>query len=453
MKNYKVYHTTLFEIVFIILFITLSPGFPSTTTSHITNPDSKGNRMSWWSNARFGMFIHWGIYAVPAHGEWYMNNGHVPRKKYEKYAKQFDPVKFDASRWVKIAKDAGMKYMVITSKHHDGFVMFHTKTTHYNVVDDTPWGKDPLKALSKACRKQGIKFGVYYSIMDWHSPDQMAHNDSIPSHPTYNPTRMRPGKKDDYKKYMKTQLKELITQYHPAILWFDGEWPDWWTYQDGKELYDYLRKMDPNLIINNRIGKRPTGMKGIQMKHAVGDFGTPEQNIPPNGIPGTYWETCMTINNDWGYNKDDHDFKSDTTLIRNLVDIASKGGNYLLNVGPTAMGIIPQPEVTRLKEMGKWLKVNGQAIYGSSASPFKQTLSWGRVTTKPGKLYLEVFKWPKDGKLMLPALQGHITGVRLLADPSRKGLSAEVAHGQTTVTLTGNAPDGIASVVELDVRK
>ncbi|HKI47382.1 MAG TPA: alpha-L-fucosidase [Balneolales bacterium] len=453
MQNHRFYFTRIFGTFIILLLVALTDAFPQAPLSKTEHSTSQNNRMTWWRDARFGMFIHWGIYAVPAHAEWYMNNGHVPRKEYEKYAKQFDPVKFNADQWVKIAKDAGMKYMIITSKHHDGFVMFHTKTTHYNVVDDTPWGKDPLKALSKACREQGIKFGVYYSIMDWHSPYQMAHNDSVPSHPTYNPTRIRPGKKDAYKKYMMTQLKELITQYHPAVLWFDGEWPAWWTYQDGKELYGYLRNMDPKLIINNRIGKRPTGMKGIQMQHAVGDFGTPEQNIPPNGIPGTYWETCMTINNDWGYNKDDHDFKSDTTLIRNLVDIASKGGNYLLNVGPTAMGIIPQPEVTRLEEMGKWLKVNGQAIYGSSASPFKQKFGWGRVTAKPGKLYLEVFNWPEDGKLTLPSVDGHITHIRLLADPSRKGLSAKETQGRTVVALQGNAPDGIASVVELEVRK
>lgn len=408
--------------------------------------------MEWWHNARFGMFIHWGIYAVPARGEWYMTNGHVPRKEYEKYASQFDPVRFNADQWVSIAKKAGMKYMIITSKHHDGFVMFNTKTTNYNVVDDTPWGKDPIKALSQACRKQGIKFGVYYSIMDWHSPDQMAHDNSDPEHPTYNPTKIRPGKKDDYKTYMKTQLKELITQYHPAVLWFDGEWPDWWTYNDGKDLYQYLRKMDPSLIINNRIGKRPGGMKGIQMKDAVGDFGTPEQNIPPNGIPGTDWETCMTINNNWGYNKNDHNFKSDTTLIRNLIDIASKGGNYLLNVGPTAEGIIPQPEVTRLDEMGKWMDVNGQSIYGTTASPFKQQFSWGRVTSKTGKLYLEVFSWPTDGTLTLPSIDGKITGARLLADPSRSGVTAEKKQGHITVTLPGSAPDGIASVVEIDMK-
>jgi len=448
MKKRKIYLLGIPVVIFVLLAAASAVHFPGFNNSKPKSPD---NRMSWWRDARFGMFIHWGIYAVPAHGEWYMNTGHVPRKEYEKYAKKFDPVDFDANQWVKIAKDAGMKYMIITSKHHDGFVMFHTKTTRYNVVDDTPWGKDPLKALSRACRKQGVKFGVYYSIMDWHSPYQMAHNDSIPAHPTYNPTKIRPGKKDDYKKYMKTQLKELVTQYHPAVLWFDGEWPDWWTYTDGKELYQYLRKMDPRLIINNRIGKRPVGMKGIQMKDAVGDFGTPEQNIPPNGIPGTDWETCMTINNDWGYNKDDLDFKSDTTLIRNLIDIASKGGNYLLNVGPTAKGIIPQPEVTRLNEMGRWLRVNGKAIYGTTASPFKKKLSWGRVTSKPDKLYLEVFNWPADGKLLLPDIKGTITGIHLLADPSRRGLSAEKKGNHVVIKLQGDAPDNIASVVELDI--
>ena len=393
-------------------------------------------RMSWWAHARFGMFIHWGIYAVPAHAEWYMNNGHVPRAVYEKYAKEFDPTEFNADTWVKIAKNAGMKYLVITSKHHDGFCMFNTKATDYNVVKDTPWHKDPLKALSAACRKYGIHFGTYYSIMDWHSPYQGA-SDPNPEHPTYNPTHFKPGKKEAYIKYMKTQLRELITQYHPQIMWFDGGWMEGWTPKDGKGIYDYLRRLDPKLIINNRL----TG---------AGDYETPEQQIPPNGIPGHYWETCMTINNDWGYDSADHDFKSSQMLIRNLVDIASKGGNYLLNVGPTAKGIIPEPEVARLDSMGAWLKVNGDAIYGTSASPFTTQLPWGRCTQKPGRLFLEVFDWPADGKLVLNGVYNKPERAFILSDKNKTPLTVNRQNDALVIHVPIHDPDPICTVVALD---
>jgi len=424
------------------MLLTLSclPSFAATT-----NDLSTAFRMKWWTDARFGMFIHWGIYSVPAHAEWYMNNGHVPRDRYAEYAKEFDPTNFNADQWVMIAKAAGMKYLVITSKHHDGFCMFNTKATTYNVVDATPWHTDPLKLLSAACRRQGIKFCVYYSIMDWHSPDQEAANPD-PDHPTYNPTSFVPGKKEAYIEYMKTELKELITQYHPGVLWFDGEWMKGWTDQDGQELYNYLRALDPTLIINNRV-------KG------AGDYETPEQKIPPNGLPGHDWETCMTINGSWGYNATDQRWKSTETLLHNLIDIASKGGNYLLNVGPTSTGIIPQPEVERLLQMGQWLKVNGQAIYGTSASPFTQQLPWGRCTqraTKSGTtLYLHVWDWPQDGKLVVPGLKNKIVKAYLL-QPNRFGFHGQLdavsdASG-VTVAVPKIAPDRISSTVVLEIK-
>jgi alpha-L-fucosidase len=402
-------------------------------------------RMQWWTDARFGMFIHWGIYAVPAHAEWYMNNGRVPRDKYAEYAKEFDPTNFNADQWVKIAKSAGMKYLVITSKHHDGFCMFNTKATSYNVVDDTPWHKDPLKALSKACRKYGVKFCVYYSIMDWHSPDQKA-ADPDPEHPTYNPTSFVPGKKEAYIQYMKTELKELITQYHPALIWFDGQWMNGWTDRDGRELYHYLRSLDPKLIINNRV-------KG------AGDYETPEQHIPPNGLPGHDWETCMTINNDWGYDANDHDFKSVKVLLHNLIDIASKGGNYLLNVGPTAGGVIPQPEVERLEGMGQWLKVNGRAIYGTAASPFTKQLPWGRctqkATAKGTTLYLHVWDWPQDGKLLVPGLKNKIARAYLLKSNFigwHNHLRAVNEADGVMITVPSKAPDKISSTIVLKIK-
>ncbi len=425
----------IFGVFALAIGLLIQPISSITASAQVeTHQDSV--RMKWWANARFGMFIHWGIYAVPAHAEWYMNNGHVPRAVYEKYAKEFDPTEFNADQWVRLAKRAGMKYLVITSKHHDGFCMFNTKATNYNVVKDTPWHKDPLKALSAACRKYGIHFGAYYSIMDWHSPYQAA-SDPNPTHPTYNPTHFKPGKKQAYIDYMKTQLKELITQYHPQILWFDGGWMEGWTPKDGKNIYDYLRKLDPKLIVNNRL----TG---------AGDYETPEQTIPPNGLPGHYWETCMTINGDWGYDSADHDFKSSETLIRNLVDIASKGGNYLLNVGPTAKGIIPEPEVVRLDSMGAWLKVNGDAIYGTSASPFTTQLSWGRCTQKPGKLFLEVFDWPADGKLVLNGVYNKPERAYILSDKNKTPLEVSRQGGALVINVPTQEPDPICSVVALD---
>lgn len=393
-------------------------------------------RLRWWRNARFGMFIHWGIYSVPAEGEWYMNHAGVPLADYEKYALKFDPMKFDADQWAKTAQDAGMRYLVITSKHHDGFCMFKTGTNNYNVVDATPWHTDPLKALSAACRRHGIKFGVYYSIMDWHSPFQEAYKpDSL--HPVYNPTHFKKGEKGEYISYMKTELKELFRQYHPAILWFDGQWMDSWTDDDGKAIYDYLHELDPMIVVNDRV-------KG------AGDYETPEQEIPANGLPGRDWETCMTLNDNWGFAAADSNFKSCKTLIRNLVDIASKGGNYLLNVGPTAEGVIPQPEIDRLEAMGRWLKVNGESIFGTTASPFTTQLPWGRCTRKPGKIFLHVFDWPADRKLVVHGIYDKPKSAYLLADKKRKPLKLLCAGDSLTITVTPKTPDENCTVIALE---
>jgi alpha-L-fucosidase len=450
-------------------------------------------RMAWWRDAKFGMFIHWGLYAVPAGtyngnrighvGEWIMNYGNIAVADYEKFATQFNPVKFDAASWVRSAKDAGMKYIVITSKHHDGFTMFDTKATDYNIVKATPYGKDPLKALAEECRKQGLKFCTYYSIMDWHHPDQSPASDQ-----KYNPTNMKEGRKADYIAYMKQELSDLIKQTDTELLWFDGEWPDWWSEADGRDLYSYLRGIKPSLIINNRIGrgriskdKSHDDMEGLTHGDAeyCGDFGTPEQQIPPKGIPGMDWESCMTLNNTWGFKSYDHSWKAPETLIRNLCDIASKGGNYLLNVGPTAEGEIPPESLTRLSDIGTWMKVNGQAIYGSSATPFDVPMGnfsptekdkkgnpvfvpewkW-RATSKPGHLYLIVFDWPKDGTFTIPAFPHRISQATLLSDPKTvmivkqedpaTKLTVQQDDGGIKVTgLPHEPPDLFATVIDL----
>ena len=419
-------------------------------------------RMAWWRQARFGMFIHWGIYAVPggvydgvpqkSASEWIMNTAAIPVAEYELYAQQFNPVQFDADEWVNIAKDAGMKYIVITSKHHDGFSMWDSAVTDYDIVDATPFGRDILRELRIACDKAGIKLCFYHSIMDWHHPDAQGL-----FHPKYNDTeRTSPNFARYRDTYLRPQVRELVKKYDPAVMWFDGEWIADWAEVDGKNLYNELRNMKPSLIINNRIGKGRSGMQGMNKGPGyVGDFGTPEQEIPPTGLPGVDWESCMTMNRSWGYKPCDENWKSTAQLIRNLIDIASKGGNFLLNVGPTAQGRIPRPSVERLSQMGDWLKVNGTAIYGTSASPY-EPVDWGRFTSKPaqGLVYVHVFDWPKDGKLLLSQLKQKPAKAYLLADANKSPLAVETNDtAGTTISLPEKAPDPIASVIAVQVEK
>jgi alpha-L-fucosidase len=421
--------------------------------------EEKDARMKWWREARFGMFIHWGLYAVPAGdykgvrseriGEWIQAWANIPREEYEQFANEFNPVQFDAAEWVRIAKEAGMKYLVITSKHHDGFSIFDSEISDYDIVDSTPYGKDVIADLSRECKKQGVRFCFYHSIMDWHHPSQYVEEEG--KHPTagHGQNKIYEDQKQEYVEYMKTQLRELVTKYDPEVLWFDGEWVDWWTEEDGKDLYNYVRNLKPSIIINNRVGKGRQGMQGLNKGPGyAGDFGTPEQEIPPTGLPGIDWESCMTMNKTWGFKSYDEDWKSTETLLRNMIDIASKGGNYLLNVGPTADGLIPEPSVKRLQEMGQWLAVNGDSIYATQAGPF-EALEWGRATRKGNLLYLHVFDWPK-GELRVPALQNEVKKAYLLAQPDQT-LKVNKAADALTIAVPGQAPDPIATVVVLEL--
>jgi len=412
---------------------------------------SVDQRTEWFRHDKFGLFVHWGIYSVPAgewkdrkdHAEWIMLTGNIPSTEYEKFATGFNPVKFDAQAWVQLAKEAGMKYLVITSKHHDGFCMYDSKLTDYDIMQATPFGRDPMKELAAACTQAGLKFCFYYSVVDWHHREfpaqysQRGRDSQGGFHGDPNPN----ADLSKYVAYMEDQVRELLSSYGPiGIMWFDGggsfRGQPMAELIHAQEIIDMIHKLQPMCLVNNRLG-------------LPADYGTPEQRIPGQASKDLF-EVCMTLNRHWGYNKNDQDWKSPETILRNLADIAGKGGNYLLNVGPTAEGTIPEGSVRTLREVGKWMKVNGESIYGTTASPFAK-MPWGRCTAKSGKLYLHVFDWPSDGKLVVPGLQNQITKAYLLAARD-KPCTVTPGNGQVTVAVPQEMPDKIDTVVVLEIQ-
>jgi alpha-L-fucosidase len=420
---------------------------------------TQDQKMQWFREAKFGLFIHWGLYSVPAGewkgqkipgiGEWIMNRAKIPVTEYEQLAKQFDPVKFNAEEWVQMAQDAGMKYIVITSKHHDGFAMYHSEVSKYNIYDATPFHRDPIKELAEAAARHHIKFGFYYSqAQDWHEPNGAG-----------NTWDFGPDDKKDFDQYLRgkaePQVKELLTKYGPVCLvWFDT--PRMMNVGDrGQRFIDIVHNAQPATLIDGRLGKE-------------GDYVSMGDNRIPDTVVKGDWEVPATLNKTWGFKKDDTDWKSPEDLTFKLVDIASKGGNYLLNVGPTSEGVIPQASQDNLREVGKWLKVNGDAIYGAGPTPFgdelgtvipgvldkqgkptyKPVTDW-RCTTKPGKLYITFFKWPQ-GTFELDKVTGKVSKAYLLADASHKTLKVTQKGEHLSVALPAVAPGKIASVMVLE---
>ncbi len=428
-------------------------------------PLSQDEKMQWFREAKFGLFIHWGLYAVPAGtwkgqqiggiGEWIMNRAKIPVKEYEQLAGQFNPVKFNAEEWVQMAEDAGMKYIVITSKHHDGFAMYGSKASPYNIVDATPFQRDPLKELAAACARHNIKFGFYYSqSQDWHEPGGAGNTwDFGP-----DPNKYASGAYDKYlQEKAEPQVRELLTGYGPVcLIWFDTA-KVMNVNNRGQRLMDIVQTLQPACLIDGRLG-------------IPGDYVSMGDNRIPNEVVKEDWEVPATLNRTWGYKSYDNDWKTPEDLTFKLVDIVSKGGNYLLNVGPTAEGLIPQPSQDNLRAVGKWLKVNGESIYGAGATPFGDELGaydpnvnkkdsrgsrvfnakteW-RCTTKPGKLFIHLFKWPA-GSFELPTMSVKVTKAYLLADPDRKTLDVKQEGQKWSIALPQAAPDKMDSVVVLE---
>ena len=455
---------SLIPLVTVLLLFGLVRGVPRAQVASAQNPPpdtpERAARMHWFREAKFGLFIHWGLYAIPAGewkgqpvagiGEWIMNRAKIPVKEYEQLAARFNPEKFSAEEWVQLAVDAGMKYIVITSKHHDGFAMYGSKVSPYNIVDATPFKRDPLKELAAACARHKMRFGFYYSqAQDWHEADGAGNNWDF-----------GPDEKKDFDRYLRSkaepQVKELLSGYGPVcLIWFDT--PRMMTPERSQRFIDILHQLQPACLIDGRLG-------------SAGDYRSMGDNRIPPTVVKEDWEVPATLNHTWGFKKDDTDWKPPSELIFKLVDIVSKGGNYLLNVGPTAEGLIPKASQDNLRSVGQWLKVNGQAVYGAGPTPFGDELGaysetekdkdgkpvfkaredW-RCTTRPGRIYIHLFKWP-GGSFEIRGMKSTVKKAYLLADPARTRLRFKTTGETVNIALPAKAPAEYDSVLCLEVK-
>jgi alpha-L-fucosidase len=427
-------------------------------------PATRDEKLAWFREAKYGLFLHWGLYAIPAgvwkgqpvriSSEWIMAHARIPVREYEQLAKQFNPVQFNAEQWVRMARDAGMKYIVITAKHGDGFAMYRSRASAYNVYDATPFHRDPCLELAEACARHAIKLGFYYSqTVEWHEPGGMGNTWDFEK----DDAKIADGAYDHYlRTKVEPQVRELLTNYGPICELFFDTPTRMDQQQRGQRIVDLVHALQPACLIDGRLG-------------VPGDYATMGDNGIPNADVKGDWETPAELNHSWGYDQNDADYKAPSQVIFNLLDIVSKGGNYLLDVGPTALGAIPVVAVNNLLTVGRWLKVNGDAVYGAGRSPFGEgfkdyigpvkdakgrtysyTFDQWRCTSKPGRMNFVCFKWARD--LKLPPFKNTITRAYLLSDPNRTDLPVTAdAEGNRTVHAPEYAPDVMANVIVLEV--
>ncbi len=415
-------------------------------------PAQRDERMRWWREARLGMFVHWGLYSAaegvwdgkPYGGgvEWIQHQAGVPTDEYAAQLRpRFQPRKGFARDWARLAKDMGAQYVVFTSKHHEGFALLDSAVSDYDAKDFT--GRDLFKEIVKALRAEGLRVGVYYSMIDWHHPDFPVRNTGLPHPLQHERNRSLPNPDANrqlsrYVDFMHRQVEELVSNYGRLdVLWWD--WSSKETQGDSwraPELMARVRKHQPRIVMNNRLYYSPN-VEGDNLgifDTSKGDFTTPEQHIPATGTPGVDWEACMTLNGTWGYSQHDLRWKTAETLIRNTVDIASKGGNYLINLGPRADGSIPEPIAVRFRELGAWMQRYGDSIYATTANPLG-AVPWGRITAKPGRYYLHVFDWPKNHQIEVPLRNSSRLSAWMLADSRRTPLACERTDQGVRITL------------------
>ncbi len=414
---------------------------------------SAADRMAWWREARFGMFVHFGLYSMLGgewggrtdYGEWIRSNAQIPITEYDRLIERFDPTRFDPDAMARMAAAAGMKYVVITTKHHDGFGLWPSAQTEW-CIRNTPYRRDMMRAVADACRAHGVRPCWYHSIMDWHHPD-------------YLPRREwevggRPATGADFNRYVRflhAQVEELLTQYGEiGVMWFDGEWESTWSQELGAALLEHVHRLAPDTLVNSRVAKQPAnGLEAVLTRPRYGDFGTPEQKIPDRGVPGIDWESCITMNGNWGFNRADTNFKSLPKLVEILVETASKGGNLLLNIGPDGAGAVPAPSVERLQGLSEWMRLHGDAIHGTSASPFEGTPF--RATRKGDRLYCFLPTWPTQRELVLPGVRTAPRGAYMIEDARRTPLPTRVVDAGLVVTLPPQASDPTCSVLAVQM--
>lgn len=397
----------------------------------------------WFQDAKFGLFVHWGVYSVLGKGEWVMNNDKIPFSEYEKLPPQFNPAEFDPAEWVSLVKAAGMKYITITSKHHDGFAMFDSKLTDWDIIDRTPYKKDVLKMLAEECRKQGVKLFFYHSQLDWKHPDYFPRGQTGQS-------SGRPESGDWYKylDFMDGQLTELLTRYGPVGgIWFDGMWDkpqaDWRL----RQTYDLIHKLQPAALVGSNHHLAPIAGEDFQMfeKDLPGSNTAGFNTTEIGSIP---LETCETINGAWGYNASDKRFKSTRDLVHYLVRAAGYNANFLLNVGPMPNGRIQPEFVTRLHEVGQWLGKNGESIYGTRGGPVSPR-PWGVTTRKGNKIYVHVLNWT-DSVLAMPKLPAKVKSAKLLMDGRTLDFREDDKYG-FLLTIPQDAADPFDTVIVLEM--